>query len=311
MMHNETGALPRNMTFPSHWIRHRAGAALPGAQYLVKARAITTSMARKGLFLVLLAAGFAAQPGFAADSAAQLPNPEFRSMEEMAHTVPSVLEPPSTQGAYQPKRANFDQASPSRQAREVADWALDSGDHRGLPFAIVDKAEARVFVFNAAGQLSGATPALLGLALGDDSVPGIGERKLSSIRPDERTTAAGRFVASLDHNLQGKEILWVDYDAAISLHPVVTSNAKERRAERLASSSPSERRISYGCINVPVQFFKNVVSPAFTGTDGIVYVLPETRSAREVFGSYDVEEHARLKTASQAVPAPVVAQAAR
>lgn len=309
MTHNETGILPRNMPPPT---QPSNGASRGGAGLrLVNAREITMHRPKKGLFLILLAAGFTAQPGFAADSTAQLPNPGFRSMEEMAYTVPSAMEPLPTQGAYQPKRANFEQTSPSPQAREVADWAMDSGDHRGLPFAIVDKAEARVFVFNAAGQLSGATPALLGLALGDDSVPGIGERKLSNIRPEERTTAAGRFVAALDHNLQGKEILWVDYDAAISLHPVVTSNAKERRAERLASPSPLDNRISYGCINVPAQFFKNVVHPAFTGTDGIVYVLPETRSAREVFGSYDVEEHARLKTASQGVPAPMVPQAAR
>jgi hypothetical protein len=32
------------------------------------------------------------------------------------------------------------------------------------------------------------------------------------------------------------------------------------------------------------------VSPAFTGTYGIVYVLPETRSNSEIFASYyDVE----------------------
>jgi hypothetical protein len=37
-----------------------------------------------------------------------------------------------------------------------------------------------------------------------------------------------------------------------------------------------------------------LVSPAFSGTDGIVYVLPETRPARKVFGSYDVEERAAL-----------------
>jgi hypothetical protein len=49
------------------------------------------------------------------------------------------------------------------------------------------------------------------------------------------------------------------------------------------------------------------VRPAFTGTNGIVYVLPETRLAREVFASYDVEEHARLQTASQPVPAQVAA----
>jgi len=39
----------------------------------------------------------------------------------------------------------------------------------------------------------------------------------------------------------------------------------------------------------PAKFYENVVRPAFTGTKGIVYVLPETRSAREVFQSYDVK----------------------
>ena len=102
-------------------------------------------------------------------------------------------------------------------------------------------------------------------------------------------------------------MLWVDYDTAISLHRVVTGTARERRAERLASASPSARRISYGCINVPVQFYENVVSPAFTGTDGIVYVLPETRPAREVFGSYDVGQEGNAQTALQ----PVASHAAR
>ena len=170
----------------------------------------------------------------------------------------------------------------------MADWVVDSGDNGGMPFVVVDKVDARVFVFDARGQLKGAASALLGLAIGDEAVPGIGQRKLSSIRPEERTTSAGRFVATQDRNLQGKEILWVDYDAAISLHPVITSNATERRAQRLDSPSPQDNRISYGCINVPALFYKNVVSPAFRGTDGVVYVLPETRSAREVFGSYDV-----------------------
>ena len=166
---------------------------------------------------------------------------------------------------------------------------MDSADNGKLPFIIIDKVNARVFVFDAQGQLRGASSALLGLAVGDDSVPGIGQRKLSSIRPAERTTPAGRFVASLDRDIHGKEVLWVDYDTAVSLHPVVKGTPKERRAERLASPSPLDKRISYGCINVPVGFYEKVVSSTFTGTNGIVYVLPETRSAQEVFGSYDVQ----------------------
>lgn len=179
--------------------------------------------------------------------------------------------------------AQFDRENASVDARHVADWVLKSGDHGGLPFVILDKKDAKVFVFNADGTLRGAAPALIGLAVGDDSVPGIGDKKLSAIRPEERTTPAGRFVASLDRNLKGGQILWVDYDAAISLHPVITSNAQERRAERLVSPSPLDNRISYGCINVPADFFKNVVSPAFAGSNGIVYVLPETRSVKSFF----------------------------
>jgi hypothetical protein len=85
----------------------------------------------------------------------------------------------------------------------------------------------------------------------------------------------------------------VDYNSAISLHPIVSGHATERRAERLNTPSPLDNRISYGCINVPALFYKNVVSPTFRGTDGVVYVLPETRSAREVFGSYDVADEAQ------------------
>ena len=191
------------------------------------------------------------------------------------------------------KIANFGQEPSSLEARKLAEWVMDSSDNGKLPFIIVDKVNARVFVFDSQGQLRGATSALLGLAVGDDSVPGIGQRKLSSIRPAERTTPAGRFVASLDRDIHGQEILWVDYDTAVSLHPIVKGTPKERRAERLASPSPLDKRISYGCINVPVGFYEKVVSPTFTRTNGVVYVLPETRSAQEVFGSYDVQDLSR------------------
>jgi hypothetical protein len=200
-------------------------------------------------------------------------------------------------------RAQFGQESASEDAHTIADWIVDSHNNQGLPFLIVDKKNAKVFAFNPAGMLKGASPALLGIALGDDSIPGIGQRKLSSIRPDERTTPAGRFVATLARNLQGIEILWVDYDAAISLHRVITGGPGERRAERLSTSTTTDNRISYGCINVPVAFYDQFVGPAFKGTNGIVYVLPEIRSMQEIFGSFDVERHDQLPGTDSAVPA--------
>jgi hypothetical protein len=131
---------------------------------------------------------------------------------------------------------------------------------------------------------------LLGAARGDDTVPGIGDRAYSAMPPETRTTPAGRFVAALGSNTRGEDVVWVDYEAAVDIHRVVTTNPKERRLERLATPTPLDNRISYGCINVPKRFYENVVRPAFRRTHGIVYVLPEARTAREVFGSYDVEE---------------------
>lgn len=264
--------------------RKRIGLRLPAGlrrAHLGNVRAGAAIMAR-GLCLGLLAFSLAPHQASAASE------PGRKSAAAPAAIALSTVDTQAV-AAHRPERANFELERASREARQVADWVVDSGDNRSMPFAIVDKVDARVFVFDARGGLRGAAAALLGLARGDDAVPGIGNRALSSIRPEERTTPAGRFVASLDRNLRGHEILWVDYDGAVSMHPVATGNAKERRAERLATPTPLDNRISYGCINVPAKFFDNVVRPAFTGTNGIVYVLPETRSASEVFGSYKVE----------------------
>jgi hypothetical protein len=186
-------------------------------------------------------------------------------------------------GVAAPGQADFTtERAVSAGAREVGDWIVRSGDNQGLSFAIVDKTDARVFVFDAGGSLLGAAPALVGFARGDDTVPGIGHRPISRILPQERTTAAGRFVASMERSLKGEQILWVDYDSGLAMHRVIAV-AKERRLERLASPVAADRRITYGCINLPVKFFEAVLMPAFAGAKGIVYVLPETRSLAQAF----------------------------
>jgi hypothetical protein len=119
-------------------------------------------------------------------------------------------------------------------------------------------------------------------------VPGIGTLKMSSILPHERTTPAGRFTAVMDRSMSGDEILWIDYDSGVALRRVIATVRKERRLQRLASQTPAERRITYGCINVAVNFFEQVVIPAFRGGSGIVYVLPESSAAAKLFGSYEI-----------------------
>lgn len=253
-------------------------------------------------FFILLAASAGSCAAFAADDDARLAQAGHPLQATPGGAAAAEVAPAPVRRF---KHAAFEQQKPSRDARAVADWVVDSGDSQRLPFAIIDKKDARVFVFDADGKLRGASPALLGLAIGDDAVAGIGNRPLSSILPAERTTPAGRFVASLDRNLKGKEILWVDYAGAVSLHPVAVGTPAERRQQRLASPTPLDNRISYGCINVPAGFFETVVHQAFSGTSGIVYVLPETSSALVLFGAYDVDE-ATLVADKQSEPkAPV------
>lgn len=243
-------------------------------------------IAGQGLCLALLAASLAPPPAFAADDAGRLSTTSLISADPSASAT--ATDQTRRAPTSHPRRAYFGQERASPEASHIADWVVDSGDNQGMPFMIVDKVHAKVLMFNADGRLQDAAPALLGLARGDDSVPGIGERKMSTIRPEERTTPAGRFVSSLARDIHGQEMLWVDYDTAIALHRVVKGKPSEQRAQRLNSATADDNRVSYGCINVPVSFYDKVVSPAFTGTNGVVYVLPETRSAREVFGSYDI-----------------------
>jgi len=222
----------------------------------------------------------------------------------LAFAIPAVnlLAQPSAQPLQAARLADLRGEAASTDVRHVADWAVHSGDHAGLPFVIVDKRDSRVYVFAPDGQLRGASAALVGAARGDDAVPGIGSRAIASIQPEERTTPAGRFTATLGRGPKGEDILWVDYDSALALHRVVTHVPQEQRLQRLQSPEPADRRITYGCINVPVAFYDGVVRPAFTGTQGIVYILPEVRRVEDFFGSHHVRR-VSLQASGGASPA--------
>jgi hypothetical protein len=169
----------------------------------------------------------------------------------------------------------------SAQVKEVVSWITGSGDNTRLPFLVIDKPSARVFAFDPSGQFQGDAPVLLGMGLGDVMLAP--SATMSQMPPHTRITPAGRFVSKLAKDAKGKELLVLDYKAAFSLHPVVPGKPHERRAERLGSVTSQDNRISFGCINVPVPFYKTVISPAFASTHGIVYILPETSQASAFF----------------------------
>ena len=114
-------------------------------------------------------------------------------------------------------------------------------------------------------------------------MPGVGERYMQEIAPHERTTPAGRFKSEPGRNLGGEAIVWIDYEAGVSMHRLRPSDPLEKRPERLATVTPLDNRITYGCVNVPADFYDRWVMPSLGKTLGVVYVLPETQPANKLF----------------------------
>ncbi len=167
---------------------------------------------------------------------------------------------------------------------ELAGWVVATDDNLGYPFAIIDKAAAQVLVFGPDGRLRGAAAGLFGSAVGDHTAPGIAGLALREIPGRDRTTPAGRFVGGFGPSIDAGRVLWVDYDSAVSIHPL-SDVPGERRAQRLASSSPDDNRITHGCINVSAEFFESVVRPTFEA-GGVFYVLPDEASLAETFPAF-------------------------
>lgn len=168
-------------------------------------------------------------------------------------------------------------------ARALLNWVQRVQDNGAEPFIVIDKRAARLWLFNAHRQPLGDVPVLVGSARGDWSVPGIGERPLAQVRPHERTTPAGRFIAEVGRNANGEDVFWIDYEAAVSMHRVRTTNPSERRLQRLATPTENDNRISYGCVNVPANFYDQMIRPQFKGHSPVVYVLPETMPLSAIF----------------------------
>ncbi len=168
---------------------------------------------------------------------------------------------------------------------ELAGWVIASGDNANHPFAIIDKKAGQILVFDAVGRSRGLGPALLGSAIGDHSAPGVAESALKDIPLEDRTTPAGRFIAAYGPALGGETALWVDYDSAVSIHPLSTTAPEEKRPERLATPTPDDNRITHGCINVSPNFYENVVKPAFA-KGGLFYILPENMTLAEAFPDF-------------------------
>jgi uncharacterized protein GlcG (DUF336 family) len=166
--------------------------------------------------------------------------------------------------------------APMPAAVRLAQEVLASADHGGLPFAVVDKKAATLTIFRGDGQLVATTPVLLGRATGDQATPGVGSRTQSrQLRLRDQVTTAGRFDSQPGHNLAGEAVVWIDYDSALAIHRLRPGASHQDRALRLAMADPRGRRVSAGCVVVPVAFYEAVVAQVLGRSRGVIYVMAE------------------------------------
>ena len=218
------------------------------------------------------------------------------------HTLPQLEQRPAA--VEQPKApvaklrqerrfAHFNGESASLDVRRMAHWVADSRDNGTRSFVIIDKREARVYLFDRNARLQAAVPALLGSARGDDTFPGVGDKPIAEVRDEEKTTPAGRFIAEVgESSSRGEDVVWVDYDAAVSMHRIIQ---KPERLQAMATPTPEDNRMSFGCVNLPVDFYEQALRPAVDRDGVVIYVLPETRPLEQTFASfYDVRVPTRV-----------------
>jgi hypothetical protein len=247
---------------------------------------------------LLLAAAFLVQPTFAATQA--------KAEKSAGSSAAAVKASPSktklAEGKEKPGKktgkaakeqkpgplAEFGKESASPDVVHVANWVSYTHNNGKKAFVLIDKKQAQMYVFDPQGKLKSHSPILLGKAVGDDSAPGIGDKPLSQIKENEKTTPAGRFLAQPGRNTHGDDIIWIDYKAAVSMHRLRKVSEQEHRAERMATPDASDNRISCGCVNVPPAFFDSTLKPTVVKQGAYVYVLPETMTPQQKFGSFDV-----------------------
>jgi hypothetical protein len=186
---------------------------------------------------------------------------------------------------------DFSQQAASEDARYVAGRVVDGADNGGMPFVVVDKKDARLYVFEPDGHLIGASPVLLGLAPGDFPVIDPAHQP-GHYTPAERTTPSGRFVSEPGRNDKGEDIVWFDYAAALAIHRLRPAPPREQRVSRMESPSAGDHRISEGCIVVPVAFYDSVLRPTLGSHRGVVYVLPEASPVQALFGKAELVSRA-------------------
>lgn len=151
-------------------------------------------------------------------------------------------------------------------------------------FLIVDKVQGKMSLVSPTGEVINETKVLVGRDKSDviDTDAYAGNKKFAY-----KITPAGIFPVKRykADKYGGTVLVFIDgVAAATALHRVYLGNPAQKRDKRILSDDPNVRRITNGCINVPVDFFDEVLEKLPNGT--LLFVLPEQAKTTEQFLNY-------------------------
>ena len=163
-------------------------------------------------------------------------------------------------------RADLVREHAAPEVQQVAGWAVDSMDHAGLPFVVIDKARARLFTFDPQGRFRGSASILPGAS-----------------HDDGEDTLAGRFVADTWSSTHSDGLVWVHGRTALSLQGSPADAAPSPSMEPLRFGDVPDQRLSNDALHVDADFFRQHLSP-LKGQASVAYVLPLAASWQDMFG---------------------------
>lgn len=175
---------------------------------------------------------------------------------------------------------DFNYSNPAEFESQVVKKIVDTNDHLGETFAVVNKQNGSLTIYDRSGNQIATTPALYGKKVGD-----------TFNSTSSGTTPSGRFNLEYTTNINNKDygksvqILtqngeWLRNSVGnFAIHRTYTGFPNENRPARLASKTPADNKISLGCINIPPAFYDAHFENNQFGNMPL-YVLPETPAGR-------------------------------
>jgi len=223
--------------------------------------------------------------------------PQFGGLPNMQINMPAASKPMGAGTiAWNAKpRVNARGKTISPDALKTAQWVLDTGDTKGYPFIVTDKVGATMYFFDENGSLLKKAPVLVGKNVGD----------VLGKDDSGRVTPSGRFEMSAEvDNTYGPVLSVLGTDmkdsetgeaSQVAIHRLALHNPSEKRGQRIATETPLDNRISWGCMNLDNKVMDWAATKYPFG--GVVYILPETEQGRLAFGPLSPSDDIRFSLA--------------